>query len=40
MSGEQDAFWYEAPRFGYAASLDVAASGFVRRYPGLWEMEA
>jgi len=36
----EDAFWYEAPRFGYAASLDVAASGFVRRYPGLWEMEA
>lgn len=28
---------YEAPRFGYYALLEVEPSGFVRRYPGLWE---
>ena len=32
-------YWYEAPRFDYAAALEVAPSGFVRLYPGLWEME-
>jgi hypothetical protein len=32
-------YWYEAPRVGYAALLEVAPSGFVRRYPGLWEAE-
>jgi hypothetical protein len=31
------AFWYEAPRFGYAELLEVGAPGFVLRYPGLWE---
>jgi hypothetical protein len=36
----QDTYWYEAPRFDYAAMLDVASSGFVRLYPDLWEMEA
>lgn len=30
-------YWYEAPAFGYAAELEVAPAGFVRRYPGLWE---
>jgi uncharacterized protein len=30
-------YWYEAPAFGYTAELDVAPTGFVRRYPGLWE---
>jgi len=30
---------YEAPRFGYAAVLEVAPVGFVLRYPGLWEAE-
>lgn len=30
-------YWYEAPRFEYEAMLDVAPSGFVRRYPRLWE---
>ena len=30
-------YWYEAPAFGYAAELDVLPSGFVRRYPGLWD---
>ena len=33
-------YWYEAPRFNYAALLEVSELGFVRRYPGLWEVEA
>ena len=33
-------YWYEAPRFDYAAALDVAPNGFVRVYPRLWEMES
>lgn len=33
------AYWYEAPRFRYAALLEVTPAGFVRRYPGLWELE-
>jgi len=33
-------YWYQAPRFGYAEMLDVDSVGFVRRYPGLWEVEA
>ena len=32
-------YWYEAPRFGYAALLEVTPAGFVRQYPGLWEVE-
>ena len=32
-------YWYESPRFGYAAVLEIAPSGFVRVYPGLWELE-
>jgi uncharacterized protein len=32
----ETAYWYEAPRFDYAAELEVATSGFTRRYPGLW----
>lgn len=32
-------YWYEAPSVGYAGLLDVTPTGFVRRYPGLWEME-
>ena len=32
-------YWYEAPSLGYAALLEVAPTGFVRRYPGLWEAE-
>lgn len=32
-------YWYEAPPFDYRALLEVDASGFVRRYPGLWEPE-
>ena len=33
-------YWYEAPRFGYAALLEVDPTGFVRRYPGLWQVES
>jgi hypothetical protein len=32
-------YWYEAPRFGYAAVLEVTTAGFPRRYPGLWVAE-
>jgi hypothetical protein len=32
-----DTYWYEAPRFDYAALLETRPPGFVRRYPGLWE---
>lgn len=32
-------YWYEAPGAGYTAMLEVAPTGFVRRYPGLWEAE-
>ncbi len=31
-------YWYEAPTAGYAGVLEVTPDGFVRRYPGLWEM--
>jgi uncharacterized protein len=33
------AYWYEAPSVGYADLLEIAPTGFVRRYPGLWEAE-
>ena len=32
-------YWYEAPRFNYAALLEVSPLGFVRRYPGLWDVQ-
>lgn len=32
----KDAYWYEAPRFGYAATLEVNELGFPQRYPDLW----
>jgi hypothetical protein len=35
----ETAYWYEAPRFDYAALLEVDTAGFIRRYPGLWEAE-
>lgn len=35
----ETSYWYEAPRFGYAALLETDAGGFIRRYPGLWESE-
>ena len=33
-------YWYTAPRFDYAAMLEVTSDGFVRHYPTLWEAEA
>lgn len=36
----EDAYWYEAPSVGYAALLEVSPSGFIRNYPGLWEVES
>ena len=32
-------YLYQAPRFDYADLLEVDPTGFVRRYPGLWEAE-
>jgi hypothetical protein len=32
-------YWYESPTVAYRALLEMADSGFVRVYPGLWEME-
>jgi hypothetical protein len=32
-------YWYEAPRFDYAAPLEVGDSGFIRAYPHLWQAE-
>lgn len=36
----EGSYWYEAPRFDYAALLEVATDGLVHRYPGLWEIES
>ncbi|HVR61407.1 MAG TPA: putative glycolipid-binding domain-containing protein [Polyangia bacterium] len=33
-------YWYQAPRFAYAALLEVDHVGFVRTYPGLWQAES
>lgn len=33
-------YWYESPTTGYTGLLELAANGFVRTYPGLWEMES
>ncbi|MCS3360532.1 putative glycolipid-binding domain-containing protein [Xanthomonas translucens pv. translucens] len=35
-----DAYAYQAKRFGYAATLCAIGEGFVRDYPGLWTAEA
>lgn len=35
----EESYWYEAPTVGYSGLLEVTAAGFIRRYPGLWEME-
>lgn len=32
-------YWYEAPSVGYSGLLEVIPTGFIRSYPGLWEME-
>ena len=34
-----DRYHYSSPTAGYEATLEMAASGFVRVYPGMWEME-
>ena len=36
----QSTYDYAAPRFDYAATLEVSDVGFVTRYPGLWDLEA
>ncbi|HVJ70530.1 MAG TPA: putative glycolipid-binding domain-containing protein [Sphingomicrobium sp.] len=35
----EDCFEYESPTASYSATLELAPNGFVRVYPGLWEME-
>jgi hypothetical protein len=32
-------YFYAAPRFDYSAVLIVDATGFIHRYPGLWEVD-
>jgi uncharacterized protein len=32
-------YWYESPTAGYEALLELTPDGFIRRYPGLWELE-
>lgn len=32
-------YWYEAPTVGYAAVLEITSMGFIRSYPGLWQLE-
>ena len=34
------AYWYEAPTVPYQALLEIAPSGFVQSYPGLWRLVA
>jgi len=31
-------YWYEAPGVPYRALLEIAPSGFVQSYPGLWRL--
>ena len=35
----EDRYWYSSPESDYEAVLEMAENGFVRLYPGLWEME-
>ena len=32
-------YWYEAPSVGYSGLLEITREGFIRRYPGLWELD-
>ena len=32
-------YWYESPQGPYEGLLEIAESGFVRCYPGLWAMD-
>jgi hypothetical protein len=36
----ETSYWYEAPTVPYRALLEIAPSGFVRSYPGLWRLVA
>ncbi len=36
---DEGRYWYEAPSMGYAGLLETDPAGFIRRYPGLWEIE-
>lgn len=36
----QSTYWYEAPRFAYAALLELTPAGVIRLYPGLWALES
>jgi uncharacterized protein len=33
------AYWYESRTANYQGLLEVASTGFIRKYPGLWEEE-
>ena len=33
-------YWYESFGVGYAGVLEVEPTGFIRRYPDLWEIDA
>jgi hypothetical protein len=33
-------YWYVSPQSNYETELELATSGFVRRYPGLWVLES
>jgi hypothetical protein len=34
------AYWYVAPTVAYEGLLEIAASDFIKTYPGLWRLEA
>jgi uncharacterized protein len=36
----ETSYWYEAPTVPYRALLEIAPSGFVQSYPGLWRLVA
>ena len=36
----ENRYWYSSTMGGYEAELEMAPSGFVRCYPGLWELES
>jgi uncharacterized protein len=33
-------YWYASPRSAYEGLIEMASSGFVKIYPGLWRLEA
>lgn len=37
---DEQRYWYRASSVSYEAILELAPNGFVRTYPGLWEIEA